>query len=383
MKIGILTQPLLNNYGGLLQNYALQQVLKGMGHETETVDWELQSPIYRRMLSWCKWYVYKNIGVKVEKPRYKLSRAEEAAIGQHTKSFIEKNISVCSQKARTSEEFVSIDDKIHYDAYVVGSDQVWRPSYNSNMMTAMFLDFVKRKDTKRIAYAASFGTSEWEFTPSMTLSCAQLAKKFDLITVREKSGVNLCKRHLGVEATWVLDPTMLLGREDYERLVMAENEPVSKGSLFHYILDPSEEKEALIERVAANQGLDPFTIMPKCQAENRTNWDVKNRIEDCIFPSVTSWLRGFMDAEMVVVDSFHGAVFSIIFNKPFWVIGNSERGNARFESLLDLFGLVDRMITPRDVVDFKKPVDWDRVNDIRRKELVRCIDLLCSELNNK
>ena len=120
--------------------------------------------------------------------------------------------------------------------------------------------------------------------------------------------------------------------------------------------------------MAVEKGLKPFTVMPKCQAENRTRWDVKNRIEDCVFPSVTSWLRGFMDAEMVIVDSFHGAVFSIIFNKPFWVIGNSKRGNARFESLLGLYGLEDRMITPGDSVDWGKTIDWDRVNEIRERE---------------
>ena len=214
----------------------------------------------------------------------------------------------------------------------------------------------------------------------MTEACARLAKRFDLITVREKSGVTLCREYLGVDATWVLDPTMLLNREDYEKIVLVENESKSAGTLFHYILDPSEEKKALIEHVASSKGLKPFTIMPKCQAENRTKWDVKHRIEDCVFSSVTSWLRGFMDAEMVVVDSFHGAVFSIIFNKPFWVIGNKKRGNARFESLLGLFGLEDRMIAPGDTVDWNKVIEWNRVNERRQKERERCVELLKESL---
>lgn len=377
MKIGILTQPLHNNYGGLLQNYALQQVLKSMGHEVETVDWFPEKTRTLKEWLWQKKELLLSVLLKDrEKPRYQLTEKEEVVIGRNTHHFTKKYITVCPKKVGRVEELNGIDADYRYGAYVVGSDQVWRPCYNSTMMSAMFLGFTEKKDVKRIAYAASFGTSAWEFSPALTDVCARLAKKFDCITVREKSGVDLCREHFGVNATWVLDPTMLLNHKDYEKLVLAENEPKSVGTLFHYILDPSEEKKALIERVAEEKGFKPFTIMPKCQAENRTKWDVKHRIEDCVFPSVTSWLRGFMDAEMVIVDSFHGAVFSIIFNKPFWVIGNSKRGNARFESLLGLYGLEDRMITPDETVDWKKPIDWERVNVIREREKERCILLL-------
>ena len=380
MKIGILTQPLLNNYGGLLQNYALQQVLKGLGHDVETVDWMPASAGSIKTWLWRKKETLLSIMFKDrEKPRYSLTEKEQEIISRNTHRFIERYISICPTIAKNEDEFRFIDRAYKYKAYVVGSDQVWRPNYNS-FQTAMFLDFVVRKDVKCVAYAASFGTSAWEFTPQMTEECERLAKKFDLITVREKSGMTLCRKHLGVESTHVLDPTMLLDREDYERVVMEENEPKSTGTLFHYILDPSEEKRSLIEQLAAEKDLLPFTIMPKCQAENRTKWDVKHRIEDCVFPSVTSWLRGFMDAKMIVVDSFHGAVLSIIFNKPFWVIANAERGNARFETLLELFGLEDRMIEPGQAIDWNKEIDWKRVNEAREKERSRCLDLLKTTL---
>lgn len=379
MKIGILTQPLHNNYGGLLQNYALQQVLKGMGHEVETVDWDATRQI-KEVLWRKKQYLLLWLGNKsIERPIYYPSRKEDTIISANTDRFIEKYIQRTS-KVTSARGFSTMAEQNGYEAYVVGSDQVWRPGYNG-FPKAMFLDFVQGMDVKRVAYAASFGTSAWEFTPEQTEECARLAKQFDLITVREENGVDLCREHLGVDATWVLDPTMLLNHEDYEKVVIAENEPKSNGALFHYILDPGEEKKALIEQVAKEKGLKPFTVMPKCQAENRTKWDIKHRIEDCVFPSVTSWLRGFMDAEMVVVDSFHGAVFSIIFNKPFWVIGNKKRGNARFESLLGLFGLEDRMIEPGQEVDWNAPIDWTCVNAIRQKEKERCVELLKQVLN--
>lgn len=382
MKIGILTQPLHTNYGGLLQNYALQQVLKGMGHEVETIDWlPIKESAIKEWLYCQKKLFLSYIKKDVPRPKYQVTNSEANIIGQYTHHFVEKYINLCHREARKPEEFAEIDDKYSYDAYIVGSDQVWRPKYNGAMTTAMFLDFVKREGVKRIAYAASFGTSEWEYTSSMTEICAQLTQKFDLVTVREKSGVDLCRENFGVKAQHVLDPTMLLCKEDYERLVKEEKEPSSEGSLFHYILDPMEEKKAFIEKVARNQGLKPFTIMPKCQAENRTRKDVKKHIGDCIFPSVTSWLRGFMDASMVIVDSFHGVVFSIIFNKPFWVLGNKERGNTRFESLLGLFDLEDRMITIEDNVNWNRTIDWEWVNEKRISEQLRCVNLLRTELS--
>lgn len=383
MRIGILTQPLLNNYGGLLQNYALQQVLKGMGHNVETIDWNGYKKSFKQMLWKWRQRLFYMMDKSVELPRYLLTDEESVYISQNSKRFIQKYITVSPEQAVKRSDFFYIAAKYKYDAYVVGSDQVWRPSYNP-FIKSMFLEFTKNMEVRRIAYAASFGTSSWEYKDNIGVDCAALARKFDLITVRERSGVELCSEHLGVKATHVLDPTMLLNMEDYIRVVEAEQESKSAGSLFHYILDPSEEKKSLIDEIAFKQGLKPFTIMPKCQAENRTKWDVRNRIDDCVFPSVTSWLRAFMDSKMIMVDSFHGAVFSIIFNKPFWVFANSKRGNARFESLLGMFGLEGRLISTDSLnedFDWNKPIDWVKVNVIREQERKRSIELLKAALN--
>ena len=101
-------------------------------------------------------------------------------------------------------------------------------------------------------------------------------------------------------------------------------------------------------------------------------------------PAVTKWLRGFMDAEYVITDSFHGCVFSIIFNKPFWAIGNIGRGMARFTSLLAMFGLEDRMLTDlcgiEEDFDFSKPIDWVSVNNIKQKWQKKSFDFLSKNL---
>ena len=382
MKIGILTQSLQANYGGLLQNYALQQVLLQAGHEVETIDWTPSNKSIRYKLSRIKWIILSFLfPKKYPKLRYQPTDEEKKIIQQHTNHFISTYIH--HTKTITFKDGFRHKAKVgKYDAYVVGSDQCWRPLYNA-FLSAMFLDFAKEEKPKRIAYAASFGTDQWEFTQEMTSICAPLAQKFDFVSVREDSGVKLCKDNLGVNAVHVLDPTLLLTKEDYIHLIEAEKEPKSQGTLFNYILDPDAAKSAFINKVAKEKGLATFQVLPKCQAETRTKDDIKNRIEDCVFPGVTTWLSAFMDAEMTIVDSFHGMVFSIIFNKPFWVIGNANRGMSRFTSLLKLFHLEERLLDANHLkeVDINRPIDWSSVNTILEQKRNECKNLLLSQLS--
>lgn len=381
MKIGILTQPLHSNYGGLLQNYALQQTLVRAGHEVETIDWGggsgLRAMLYRMKIQ----VLHTLLPNRYSLLKYMPNDKEKSIIQRNTNHFINTYINH-TEAIHSYEEFVKQASKGKYDAYVVGSDQCWRPCYNA-FLPSMFLDFVQDKQVKRIAYAASFGTDKWEFTPQQTAVCALLAKKFDMVSVREDSGVKLCKENLGVDAVHVLDPTMLLTKEDYIQLIEKEKEPKSDGTLFNYILDPDAKKSAFIQKVAKAKGLKAFQVLPKCQAEIRTKEDVKKRIEDCVFPGVTTWLRAFMDADMTIVDSFHGMVFSIIFNKPFWAIGNVSRGMSRFTSLLKMFHLEDRLLDADnlDDVDFSKPIDWTMVNGILEEKRRECKNLLLTNLN--
>lgn len=381
MKIGILTQPLHSNYGGLLQNYALQQTLVRAGHEVETIDWGGGSGLHETLYRIKIRVLHTLFPNKYPQLKYRPNKKERAIIQRNTNHFINTYINH-TEAMHSYEEFVKQASKGKYDAYVVGSDQCWRPCYNA-FLSSMFLDFVQDKQVKRIAYAASFGTDKWEFTPQQTAVCALLAKKFDMVSVREDSGVKLCKENLGVDAVHVLDPTMLLTKEDYIQLIEKEKEPKSDGTLFNYILDPDAKKSVFIQKVAKAKGLKAFQVLPKCQAEIRTKEDVKKRIGDCVFPGVTTWLRAFMDADMTIVDSFHGMVFSIIFNKPFWAIGNVSRGMSRFTSLLKMFHLEDRLLDADnlDDVDFSKPIDWTMVNGILEEKRRECKKLLLTNLN--
>ncbi|MFR9542657.1 MAG: polysaccharide pyruvyl transferase family protein [Rikenellaceae bacterium] len=355
MKIAIQTLPLHTNYGGILQAYALQTTLQRMGHEAYVIDKSREPktlPPVRHVLSFTKRCVKRYIlgdksTVLNPKAQWKL---EYPIISQNTQPFIDKYINSLHCK-----EYTDLP-KNCVDAIVVGSDQVWRPKYFGNIADA-YLAFAQNWDIKRIAYAASFGTDEWEYTKSQTVACRELISKFDAVSVREDSAVKLYKERFGIDAQHVLDPTMLLNMEDYIELVNKAETPKSTGNLLVYILDDSSDKSKVVNKIAKQKGLTPFSVNSKIG-------DMNAPVEERIQPPVELWLRGFMDAEFIVTDSFHACVFSIIFHKPFIAYGNTERGAARFHSLLSMFGLESQFISSSESLEFERCscIDWDKVN---------------------
>ena len=369
MKIGILTQPLRTNYGGLLQAYALQTVLQRLEHDVTILN-RCYPKAQRNILS--KLLNIKNIILGRDAICY--DKRQISFVEENTSRFISKNYKL-SPPIYTTEELKAYQQMEKLGAIIVGSDQVWRPRYSPNIYN-YFLDFAEGKEVKRYSYAASFGVDNWEYNQHETEVCSKLAKLFDKISVREASAVNLCKEHLGVEAQHVLDPTLLLSQQDYISLLAGNTQP-SKGNLFTYILDAGEEKQSVINKISEAAGLKPFICMPKLKF---TYKNAKNGLKDCQFPAVEQWIQSFIDAEMVITDSFHGTAFSIIFNKPFWVLANPRRGNTRMESLLATFNLKERMISSENInsKDLNASIDWESVNAIKESLRKKSIDFLTS-----
>lgn len=364
MKIGIITLPFNSNYGGLLQAFALQSVLKKMGHEVWSVNRRNRiMPFKIKVLTSASRLIKSLLKRKMGVIRSWATAREELIIDQHTNRFIHENIQITGF-LRSEKEFAGLT-RYGFDAYVVGSDQVWRPKY-SPRLSNHFLGFLESTASiKRISYAASFGVDNWEYTPEQTAECKKLIAEFNAVSVREDSAVKLCKDNFGIEALQVLDPTLLVEKEEYVRLVERDKIPASNGTLLTYVLDKSSEKEEFIKRVALETGLKEVSIMPKSLFRDAG----RKKIDDCIYPPVTAWLRGFMDAEYVITDSFHGTAFAIIFNKPFLALGNMKRGMTRFSSLLKIFGLEERIILSANDLKIEKlfaPIDFKHVNEILR-----------------
>lgn len=352
MKIGILTLPLHTNYGGLLQAYALQKYLTDIGHDVLILDTDKHPnirPWYFRPAIWgyhlfLRYIKHKKIEIFTESSQKRIYK-EYLETSQNTQLFIDKYL-----RLRIYRKLSEINED-EFDAIVVGSDQVWRAKYyfGSNIKDA-FLDFTKGWNIKRIAYAASFGTDEWEYNDKQTKECVEAIKRFDFISVREDFAVELCKEYLDAVAVHVLDPTMLLKRDDYDKIIENSKTEVHKGDLLVYMLDDNELNKEILNKIVKNYSLIPFRVNSKVE---NCNANLKERIQ----PSVESWLRGFRDAKFVVTDSFHACIFSIIFRKPFIVIGNKNRGLGRFYSLLRLFELQDHLVLSSE--DFNPNIDYE------------------------
>lgn len=373
MKIGVLTLPLHNNFGGILQTFALQEVLKKQGHNVVLIDksrYVSLGPWYKKFPIYIKRGIEKNVLGKdiIVKADVEQNRVPKA-IAKYTEPFIEKKI-----KRIYTKDFSNIKGK-DFDVLIVGSDQIWRPQYFFSKIENAYFEFAKDWNVRRIAYATSFGTEEWEYTEEQTNNCAALLKKFNAVSVRESSAVQLCNDKLGVKAEHVLDPTMLLCNEDYIKLFKDCNTAQSDGNLFCYILDEGEEKKSIIDCVAKEKGLKPFYVNSRYEDQNAP-------LEERIQQPVEKWLRAFYDADFVITDSFHACVFSIMFNKPFIVYGNRKRGLARFNSLLNIFGLEERIVSTKEEATkaISEPIDWEKVNEIHRQWKEKSISFLNNNL---
>ena len=358
MRIGILTLPLHTNYGGILQAYALQTTLERMGHEVVVFDTPNKCPLPP----------FKDI------PKCFFKRIVKKLLGRNQKIFYEyyqnnKVIPVVSQNTqrfinsyihrKEIRNFKELDGET-YDAIVVGSDQVWRPLYfipgwRWQEIENAFLSFASKWNIKRLSYAASFGTEDWEYTDQQTRRCKALLQVFDAISVRETNGVTLCKKYFDMNSVHVLDPTMLLNEADYSIFFQKSNTPKSNGTLLNYILDETEKNRVLIMNVANQKCLKAFSVT------NPYENDETKPLNERIKPSVEKWLRGFYDAEFVITDSFHACVFSILFKKQFVVVGNKERGLSRIESLLQCFGIENRIVEDSVQVMRLPLIDYDKV----------------------
>ena len=382
MKIGILTQPLLTNYGGLLQNYALQQVLIKRGYDVVTIDW-LEYNYYSRSFlfkKWIKTYIMSCFNFIL--PRWHFMTPREVKQTTEKLETFKNTYIIRTSKIRKKEGLNGVDTREKLNCFIVGSDQCWRPSYNGSFLTSMFLDFLPDNyQGKRIAYAASFGTKEWEFSAEETKKCSLLAQKFDLITTREHAGEFLCKNYLHVDATTVLDPTMLLTANDYMSLLGLTNKKQTEGYLATYILDSNEQIEKTISNVANKLNLNHrLELRAKLWSEHY--YKDKFNLSDYVCMSMNEWLEGIYNAEMVVTNSFHGMVFSILFNKPFWIVGNKERGLARFESLLQDLQLTNRLLLVNnfDTVDLQEKIDWSKVNKLVEDKRNYSLNLLTTSI---
>lgn len=378
MKIGIFTLPLHENYGGIVQAYALQKVIRDLGHDVETINEEYHDaplPLYRVVGRFVKgvlrWIIRRFQGRSCYILYDEKLKELRPLLWENPQKFVKENIAL-SRKVKSPSEIKENE----YDCILVGSDQIWRPKFYWNVEDAQLYFTKSWKNVKRMTYAVSFGSDIWEYKGKDYQIIKEMLPLYEALSFRETSGVEMCYQHFGLESLQHIDPTMLLQKDDYIKLLKKSNMPKSEGNLFYYVLDETIEKRNMAYTISKMKGLKMFEIMPSKKNEYFL-------IEDRKVKPVEAWLRSFYDADYVVTDSFHGCVFSILFEKQFVVYGNKKRGLSRFETLLKTFHLEDRLISSiDDLSHISGTIDYSAVNIILESKRKEAFSYLTLHLNS-
>lgn len=343
-KIGILTLPLSNNYGGIIQLVALYHFLESKGYQPLWIDKRKAHTTLKKVI----------INLLQYNPFYKIYDPKNFRNIKIFQKQIEPFLKVYLPYKTMSVASTSQLNEVtkNCQTVVVGSDQVWRLEYVKDNYPSYFLNFID-SNIKKISYAASFGKDYWEGDEKSIKIIKPLLANFDLISVREDTAVSICKNTFNIEkAHHVLDPTLLPDPSFYKKMVTSIKFN-KKIELFNYVLDSNPENDLLIKKVAERSQLKVTKIHLNKQQNSR-------------HPLIENWLANFYYADFIVTDSFHGMIFSIIFNKQFLVIGNRERGLTRFSSLLKLLDLEERLIDANQINTLenrlKNTIDYQKVN---------------------
>lgn len=322
------------NYGGALSYYALHQVLRKMGFSVLMIAKTSEDANY--------------------KPD-KNSIPYRFALKYY---YISRNHSKYSMQGLNE----------HCNIFISGSDQLFNPVLWQWSGPEYFLHFVN-SDNKKISYASSFG-NEFRQIGHLTEKMAYWVKRFDAMSVRESYGVDIAKKVYGVDVQKVLDPVFLCNLKEYEDLIEQSDVKTKEHYFVNFILDPCEEKRDIVYYVESKLRCDYINLINADHIEeNKIKMNMKNVMADA---DIEDWLKYYYYSEFVVTDSFHGTCFAIIFHKPFISIANRERGENRFISLLEEFGLLDRLVYSLDDIKAKgnlfDDIDYGKVDAIWKEK---------------
>lgn len=318
------------NYGAVLTCYALQETLKQMGYSTKTVN-------------------------------YPVNNFEKNNEAKHFKKFAQQYLNL-TQKMYSYKYLIGLNKSVKN--FITGSDQVFRGSYNSRD-EIYYLGFVN-KTNKKIAAAASFGINKPDGGFYSKMLAKVLIPLFDYVSVREKDGAELMKNYYKTNAAWILDPVFLY---DGWHGLIKNSERKDKNYIAEYILDKNEKTGNYAKQVA---NILNKTILNLNDKDNVSPFD---------------WLWLIKNSDFVLTDSFHGACFAIIFNKPFICFVNKQRGMSRFDTLAKAFNIKDRFIDEADDNLLKnlveEKIDYKTVNEIINFEKERSLIWLKTAIEAK
>lgn len=323
MNIGILTYHFSNNYGAVLQTYAMQEKLRHLGHTTIIINrTPIKADIIHRI--------------------YRFFNSNSSLYWRRFRHFATQYLSPITRPFYNDNQLREGISEYPLDAIVAGSDQIWRGSMCGHSYFLTFLPEVS--SIRRISYAASFGKSEWDSSRKDTALIKEALNRFHHVSVRENTGVDICRNVFGVDAQLVLDPTLLHDAAFYEQNLLKDCRRKPSHKVVSYILGKSAiDKVNMANNFAASQGLahtELYWLGKDLKSLSLSDFESYNR-----HITVEEWLSEIREAEYVITNSFHCAVFSILFRKKFVVIEYATGGNDRLVTLLTALGLEKRIVS--------------------------------------
>lgn len=370
MKIGIITLTGYFNYGNRLQNYALQQILKSLNLdikvETIEVVEKKEKNIKQKIISKIDYVINSNYF-----PDLKLKKI------QNRKRMYKKNILDDERMSNIynwsikniQNHIVKIEDGVipgelnnNFDYFIVGSDQVWNPYFNK-YLSPYFLNFANKE--KRISYAASFGISD--IPEDKIKDYKKWISGMNSISVREHVGKKIVENLTDKEAQVVIDPTMLLDKNQWLQVIeMPKNMPKEKYILTYLLGEKSKQYEEFINRLKNERNLKVINIL-----------DLNNEDIYCVDPGEFVYLINH--AEVMITDSFHGAVFSILMKTPFVIFERQDAHvsmNSRIDTLVTTFRMESRLSSQITSIDDVFNIDFTHIDEILKYEREKSIRYL-------
>lgn len=336
MKVSILTYHWEDNYGAAMQAYATYRAVKELGHTPEFID--LRLPF--------------NPSLK--------SRIVFALKHYRFNSFRKKFFQNLTKKTYWSVEELR-NNPPESDCYLVGSDQTWNPQIGKALLPAFFLTFGS-ESVRRVSYATSIGLNDWEESSYISNEEIRAAlKRFHKILLRENSAIKIANEVFGAQSKQVIDPVLLF--PSYPELT-GDIEPSNEVVTYKLIYDNGFYEMAY--QIAASMSL-PIRSIGSVR---------KPKGYRASYPeSVPGWIKRIGGASLVLTDSFHGTVLSLLYHRPFVIYIGDPNRVTRIISLLSQLGLSERILTSKNTIsDFKwiasKPIDWNK------------IDIILSQLRN-
>lgn len=350
-----------DNYGGCLQAYATQEVIKSENCSVELLNYQYnkKKSKFHVINKWLqrfrniKYYIFTR-DVLVEH-RSKLHLSREAF-----QKFRQSNMNIMSDVVCSIEEVKQFTSE--FDTFIAGSDQIWNPTFYSRCNPIYYLDFVS-DGKKRISYASSIGISE--MPEKYTRDFRRMISNIDYVSVRETAGAQIIKKVCDRDVPVVLDPTLLLSAERWDKV--CSDRVVDGDYIFCYLFSQNAQYSEIKEKMKSILGCKIVTL-PFGMRE------IVGDDEKIYGAGPGEFISLIKHAKFIITDSFHATVFSINYKKAFFVLERQKKGsksnmNSRIYSVLNLFNLQNRLVNPmigrQEIMEIDE-IDYEQVHSILR-----------------